>query len=100
MNIPKSYKIGGQEFKIKLVDRIRDTDNYGEFSYCPAQIEIAKKYYDNNGNAIDIPEKQIRNTFWHEVFHSFSYMWNNETDESLAQTFANFMCEYEESKED
>lgn len=98
--IPSKYKIGGQEFEIKLVDRIRDTDNYGEFSYCPPLIEIATKYYDDNGNAIDIPQNQIRNTFWHEVFHSFNYMWNNGADESLAQAFANFMCEYEESKKD
>jgi hypothetical protein len=26
-------------------------------------------------------------------------MWNNGVDESLAQTFANFMCEYEDSKD-
>ena len=100
MNIPKSFKIGGQEFEVRVVDRIRDTDNYGEFSYCPPMIELATKYYDNNGIAHDLPENQIQNTFWHEMFHCFNYMWNTESDESLAQTFANFMCEYEESKED
>jgi hypothetical protein len=26
-------------------------------------------------------------------------MWNTETDEALAQSFANFMCEFEDSKE-
>ena len=99
MEIPSKFKIGGQEFKIKLVDRIRDTDDYGEFSYCPSQIEIATKYYDNQGIEHVIPENQLRNTFWHEIFHAFNYMWNNGVDESLAQTFANFMCEYEDSKD-
>jgi hypothetical protein len=98
MTIPKKFTIGGQEFEVKLVDRIRDTNNYGEFSYCPALIEIATKYYDEQG-CHHIPENQIKNTYWHEVFHAFNYMWNADTDESLAQSFANFMCEYEESKE-
>lgn len=98
MKIPNKFTIGGQEFEVKLVDRIRDTNNYGEFSYCPALIEIATKYYDEQG-CHDIPENQIKNTYWHEVFHAFNYMWNADTDESLAQSFANFMCEYEESKE-
>lgn len=99
MAIPKKFTIGGQEFEVKLVDRIRDTNNYGEFSYCPALIEIATKYYDEQGIGREIPENQLKNTFWHEVFHAFNYMWNTEVDESLAQSFANFMCEYEESKE-
>ena len=98
MKIPNKFTIGGQEFEVKLVDRIRDTNNYGEFSYCPALIEIATKYSDEQG-CHDIPENQIKNTYWHEVFHAFNYMWNADTDESLAQSFANFMCEYEESKE-
>ena len=99
MNIPKSFKIGGQKFEVNMVDRIRDTDNFGEFTYCPPLIEIATKHYDDNGVGHPIPENQIKNTFLHELFHSFNYMWNNEVDESLAQTFANFMCEYEDSKE-
>jgi hypothetical protein len=99
MKIPSKFKIGGQNFEIRVVDRIRDTDNYGEFSYCPPLIELASKYYDNQGISHDIPENQLMNTFWHEVFHSFNYMLNNGTDENLAQSFANFMCEFEDSKE-
>ena len=30
-----------------------------------------------------------------ELFHAFNYYWNNEADEALAQTFANFMREFE-----
>lgn len=39
-------------------------------------------------------EGQIENTFWHELFHVFNFYFNTEQDEALAQTFANFMCEY------
>ena len=42
----------------------------------------------------DLEEGQIENTFWHELFHVFNFYFNTEQDEALAQTFANFMCEY------
>ena len=37
------------------------------------------------------------NTCWHEIFHVFNYHMNNETDETIAQSFANFMREFESS---
>ena len=45
-----------------------------------------------------LPEEIIRNTFYHELFHVFNYYYNNETSETLAQVFANFMAEYNQSK--
>lgn len=97
MEIPSKFKIGGQIFQIKLLDQVNNGNSYGDFSYCPAEIRLATKYEDNGLK--EIPHNQMLNNFWHEVFHCFNYMWNTETDEALAQTFANFMCEYEESKE-
>lgn len=49
------------------------------------------------GETIYLTEEQIKNSFWHEMFHAFNY--NNKQDESLAQTFANFMREYELTRE-
>ncbi len=46
-------------------------------------------------NVVSLTSEQIKNSFWHEVFHSFNFYWNNEADEGLAQTFANFMREFE-----
>lgn len=48
-------------------------------------------------NIVSLTREQIKNSFWHEVFHAFYY--NNRQDESLAQTFANFMCEFELTRE-
>lgn len=48
---------------------------------------------------ISMETTQIKNSFWHEVFHAFNFYYNNRQDESLAQTFANFMCEFELTRE-
>lgn len=41
-------------------------------------------------------EEQIKNSFW----HAFNYYYNNkQEDESLAQVFANFMREFELTRE-
>lgn len=53
----------------------------------------------HDGKIIQLTSEQIKNTFWHELFHAFNFYWNNETDEALAQTFANFMREFELTKE-
>lgn len=49
------------------------------------------------GEVIHLTEEQIKNSFWHEVFHAYYYC--NKQDESLAQTFANFMREFELTQE-
>lgn len=54
---------------------------------------------NDDGEVIHLTEEQIKNSFWHEMFHAFNYYYNNNQDESLAQTFANFMREYELTKE-
>ena len=43
---------------------------------------------------ITITKDQIVNSFFHEMFHSFNFMMNNEQEEVIAQSFANFMCEF------
>lgn len=54
---------------------------------------------NDDGETIYLTEEQIKNSFWHEMFHAFNYYYNNKQDESLAQTFANFMREYELTRE-
>ena len=54
---------------------------------------------NDDGETIYLTEEQIKNSFWHEIFHAFNYYYNNKQDESLAQTFANFMREYELTRE-
>lgn len=77
---------------------LRAMNKYG----IPSKFRIANHYYNvelcqfiDNGDSfgIHLTEEQIKNSFWHEVFHAFQYYYCNKQDESLAQTFANFMRE-------
>ena len=92
MQIPSYFKIGGQEYNVEIVDKLED-DIYGDYSYTPAQIRIAKTTAGE-----EIPNKQREATFWHELFHAFQYMFDCTTDEAQAQCFSNFMMEFLESK--
>jgi len=98
MQIPKSFKIGGQQFKVTLQDLVDDGVNYGDFSYCPPEIRIATKYKDGS-KLKEIPRNQIENTFLHELIHVWQYMSTSETDEVEASTFAAFWCEFNETSE-
>ena len=62
------------------------------------EIKIARRIKEDNV-IYNIQEDEILNTFWHEVFHSFQYYWNNKCDEDFAQVLSNFMCELEQTKE-
>lgn len=99
MKLPEQFKIANQVYKVKLLDSL-DTRDFGEFDSINAEIRIAKKVrspYDDE--YYELTDEQIANSFWHEVFHCFNWHWNTECDESLAQSFANFMREYESTKE-
>jgi hypothetical protein len=98
-NIPKSFKIGGQDFEVRLYETLPDgSGDFGLFSYVPPVISIATKAEGDEGELVDLTYSQVKNTFYHEMTHAFNYMWNMQTDELMAQCFANFMCEYMESK--
>ena len=97
--IPKKFKIANQEYTVKLVEYLDDR-NFGEFDSIRAEIRIAKKVrspYDDE--LCELSEEQILNSFWHELFHCFNWHWDTDADESLAQSFANFMREFESTKE-
>ena len=99
MKLPIKFKIANQTYNVLLVDHIDDS-GFGEFDSVKAEIRIAKRVksaYD--GEYYDLSEEQILNSFWHEVFHCFNWHWNTDSDEGLAQSFANFMREYITSKE-
>lgn len=94
--LPTQFKIANHTFSvIQYSDLYIDNDwVYGCFSYKNLEIGIRIKDGDNL-----ISEEIIRNTFWHELFHAFNYLWNTEVDEALAQSFANFMREFESTYE-
>ena len=70
-----------------------DDGSYGWHSDVKRKIVVATTM-EEDGEDVKLTEGQIENTFWHELFHCFQFYYCNEQDESLAQSFANFMCEY------
>ena len=98
-DIPKYFKVANQLYKVVLVDHL-DKPEYGEFDDIKAEIRIAKRILSPYTNDfIELTEEQILNSFWHETFHCFNWHYNTETDEGIAQSFANFMREFETSKD-
>lgn len=95
--IPKTFKLAGLAFNVEFVDNLKNGDNYGEYVDVTHTIKLANKVKIDD-IWIDVPIEIKWNSFWHELFHIFNYYWNTEFDESLAQTFANFMTEYLQSK--
>lgn len=49
---------------------------------------------------VTVSDEQMRNTFYHELFHAFQFYFNNEFNEAQAQVYANFMCEFIETTEE
>ena len=100
MEITKRFKIANQWIEVELCDFVEDDGEqlFGLFSSVYCKIWVARQF-KRNGAIVTLSEEQILNTFWHEVFHCFNYYWNNDLDESLAQTFSNFMREYQSTKE-
>lgn len=92
MEIPKRFKIANTEYEVQVVDK-SDDGNYGYHNDIRRKIVVAKSM-DDEGKIVQLTEQQIENTFWHELFHCFQFFYNNKQDEALAQSFANFMCEY------
>jgi hypothetical protein len=95
--IPDRYVIGGQDYTVKVKETVQDEDGDGVFGLhdpITNTISIAKKFHLTNNFDHPLTRDQIINSFFHELFHSFNYMMNTEQDETIAQSFANFMCEF------
>ena len=88
MEIPKRFKVANTDYTVDTVDKT-DDGSYGWHSDVKRKIVVATTM-EEDGEDVKLTE----NTFWHELFHCFQFYYCNEQDESLAQSFANFMCEY------
>lgn len=95
MKIPKEFTIANNKYTIEFLDSV-DAENgdklFGDHSAVTNKIRIAKTI-----GGVELSDEQIKNTFWHELFHAFQYFFCNGCDEAEAQCFANFMREYESS---
>lgn len=97
MNIPKNFKIAGFDIKVDMVDKTED-NNYGCWNDVINTITIAKNISLNNGELTKLSDRQIKNTFFHELFHTFQFFSGKEYSEMDCNIFANFMLEFLETK--
>ena len=97
MNIPRKFCIGGgRVVNVKVLD---DLDGkYGDFNDAKSEIRIARTINIDNEDIV-ISEEDRERTFWHEFVHAMNWYYNCENDESLAQTFSNFLYEFMHTKE-
>lgn len=97
MNIPKQFKIAGFDIKVELVDKT-DDNNFGNWNDVTNTITIAKNISLKNGELTSLTERQIQNTFFHELLHAFQFYCGKEYSEIECNVFANFIVEFLETK--
>lgn len=90
--IPSEFKCAGFTIKVIIEDELEGGE-YGNFCDAKNEIRIARTVKVDK-EVVKLTEKQIFNTFAHELIHCFQFYFNNDTDEAEAQTYANFICEY------
>lgn len=96
IDIPDRFQIAGHPYQIVKKQFVRDDDDdavFGLHDMISNRIYLAQEF-PLGESSYKFSEHQKQNTFWHELFHAFNYYMNNEQDETLAQSFANFMCEF------
>lgn len=98
MTIPNKFKIANQEITVVIEDYLPD-NNYGYFCDATNTIKLARTINTEHDGDVTLSDEQIRNSFYHELIHVFQFYLNNEYDETEAQVFANFLCEFTETKE-
>lgn len=98
-NLPDKFKIANQEITV-VIEEIFPNNNYGYFCDATNMIKLARTLKTEHDGVVTVSDEQMRNTFYHELFHAFQFYFNNEFNEAQAQVYANFMCEFIETTEE
>ena len=98
MIIPKKFKIANNWISVEVVDKL-DNNDYGIYNDAKNLIKIAKTV-NADDEIVTLSDKQLFNTLMHELVHVMQFYYDNSTIESQAQVFANFLCEFFDTKED
>lgn len=93
------FKIANQEITV-VIEEILPNNNYGYFCDATNMIKLARTLKTEHDGVVTVSDEQMRNTFYHELFHAFQFYFNNEFNEAQAQVYANFMCEFIETTEE
>ena len=95
--IPDKFKLAGFEITVDKVEKT-DDNNYGYWDDVNNTIVIAKNISMKNGELTSLSDRQIENTFYHELYHAFQFYSGREYSEVECNIFANFMLEFNETK--
>ena len=101
--IPKQFTIVCHTINVIVKDWIvpnnpeKDSSFYGQWNDVKCTIEIARAVKVGN-EVIPLTIEQIKNTFYHEMFHCFFFFGQVPQDEMIVQALANFMREFEITK--
>jgi hypothetical protein len=96
--IPKKFKIANNWITVNIVDSIQDS-KYGTYNDVKQLITIAKTV-EIDDEVVQLTEEQILNTFMHELTHCMQFYFDNNITEAQAQVYANFLCEFLNTKID
>ena len=92
--IPRRFTLANHEIEVEVREHVDGV--YGDWNDAKLVIRVAT-HLEEDGN-VELTEEQIRNSFYHEMFHAFMFFAGLKQDEMIAQTFANLLREYETSK--
>ena len=98
MEIPKKFKVAGFDINVEFIDKL-DSNDYGNWCDVTNVIKLAKNISLANGELTPLQNRQIENTFLHELYHVFQFYSGKRYSEEECNIFANFMLEYFESKQ-
>lgn len=97
-NIPSKFIIHTQEIKVILKDVDLEDTRYGYYDSVKEEIVLFRKI-KSNGETVELTEKQIEMSFYHELCHAFQWHIKGETDEWEAQSYAGLIMEFLNTKE-
>ena len=95
--IPDKFKVAGFDITVKK-EKKTDDNEYGFWDDVNNTIVIAKNISLKNGELTALSERQMENTFYHELYHSFQFYSGREYSEVECNIFANFMLEFNETR--
>ena len=96
--IPKKFKIANNWITVNIVESLPNS-NYGKYNDVKQEINIAKTV-EIDDEVVQLTEEQMCNTFAHEYIHCMQFYFDNNISEAQAQVYANFLCEFLNTKVD
>ena len=96
--IPKKFKIANNWITVNIVESLSNNE-YGTYNDAKPEINIARTV-ETDEEVVQLSEAQMLNTFAHELTHCMQFYFDNNTTEAQAQVYANFLCEFLDTKID